>query len=150
MVASDPWRLSDDIMWSVTLCGGWIGTPGMLDSPPSGPCRKLLPALGIRRSLFVSDAFRQQHGHLWVVLLECMNLFATMRWRLLPDAQSWATARAKAEQMRKPAEVLCLLGAQEAADRRGRSSNHVFAPSPFLSWITRMDTLSGALGLARI
>ena len=73
-----------------------------------------------------------------------------MRWRLLPDAQSWATARAKAEQMRKPAEVLCLLGAQEAADRRGRSSNHVFAPSPFLSWITRMDTLSGALGLARI
>ena len=131
-------------MWAASLLGMWIGTADVLKSPPSGPCRRLRPALSTRRQVYVSDAFQTEHAQLWVLLLECLKKQRKHRWTLLLSADDWAHAKAHVDS----AQVLALLSATEFAAMR--APRHVFGPAQFLEFVTHDDVEAGAIGLGNM
>ena len=150
-VTSDPWRPpGDDCM----LCcaawrGAWIGTPALLDEPPSGPCRKLKAAMSTPRRLFTTNSFRNDHARQWVCTLELSVTAHNHQWHVLESNEAWAAAKARAIKAKTSAGVLCIVSAAEAPSNANKSQ-HIFGFAGFVEFITRSDEGLGALGIANL
>ena len=109
LCTTSPWSLPDNVLLTAALLGMWVGTPGMLSSPPTGPCRKLRSALLTKRIVYVSDDFRAEHADLWVVVLECLSICPKNRWSLCLSAAEWATSKAEAGRRGHSAQAAALV-----------------------------------------
>ena len=129
--------------------GAWIGTPALLDEPPSGPCRKLKAAMSTPRRLFTTNSFRNDHARQWVCTLELLVAARNHQRRALESNEAWAAAKARAIKAKTSAGVLCIVSAAEAPSNANKSQ-HIFGFAGFVEFITRSDEGLGALGIANL
>ena len=147
-VTPDPWHPRDEcLLLCAALCGGWIGTPSLLNKVPAGPCRKCKPAAFTKRLVYVSDAFQTQHCRMWLCILEKLAGMPAHKWKFLGTKEAWAAAKAQAVRRGHSAEVLCLVSAQESVHQHSES-DHIFGPVAFLKFILQDQDGVGALGIA--
>ena len=129
----------------VNLCavmrGTWIISPEVLLGRP-GPSVKYKSALVTKRVLWSTPAFRQNFRAEWLLILEVLSANSN-RWTVLGSAHEWALARNIAEDKKRPAEVITLIGPGEGDPQL----KHMFLPADCVAFLANTDPLKGSIGL---
>jgi hypothetical protein len=114
-VTGTPWNpVQSIITWAAVLSGAWVITPACFVGKP-GASVKYKPSIFLKRRVWASESFKSNYRQHWIVLLEILKAYPTVHsWKMLLDADQWATARAHAERTKRKAEVIALVGPGEA------------------------------------
>ena len=146
-VSHNPWEPGNPLMtWAASLRGAWVISPECLMCG-RGASLKYRPAIFIKRHVFVSDAFQRNHPAHWVLLLETLDAHPGLHsWKLILGPAQWATARAHAEKVKRPTDVLAFLSMDEAqASPDGSGVYNLVDATKFLA--TCIDKSRGSIGL---
>ncbi len=144
-VAANPWQPSEPIVtWAACLIGTWVISPESFVGN-RGPSLKYKAAIFTKRKVWASYTFRTDNPLHWLVMLEVLNAHpSTNQWTLLGSSAAWANARAHAERVKRPTEVLAFVGNGE---RLRLNMPHVFDGSSWKDFLPNIDPTRGSLGL---
>ena len=106
-IVHDPLQCADVIMlWACVLRGGWL-----VNADLQSVCIKLRPAIAVRRRVWLSDRFQQQHPHLLRLLQEACT-WPNSNLTLLPDLHTFVQVKCVASNLKSTA-VSALLASDE-------------------------------------
>lgn len=106
-IVRDPLQCADVLMlWACMLRGGWL-----VSEDVTAVCIKLRPAIAVRRRVWLSDRFQQQHPHL-LRLLQAACTWPNSKLTLLPDQDTFVQVKCVASNLKSPT-VGALLAADE-------------------------------------
>lgn len=140
-ITSNPWQPSTELItWAAVLVGGWVLLPAVFMNRV-GASIKFKKALGVQRTVWVSENARRENPRLWLLLLEIMNL-VDHKWTILLDVHAYCAARVKAETAKRSAMVLSLVTDAESV---ANPLPHIFKPSDFLDFIRDVERSTAGL-----
>jgi len=128
---------------AASLLGAWVVSPAVFLNNP-GPCVKYNCGLGTKRIIWASPGFCRTFPHAWALILELLNVGGRHRWTVLGSVKEWATARAHAEKVGRPTEVLSLVSPAEL----NPILKHTFTLEGLIAFIAKnQDPNKGSIGL---
>ena len=119
--------------------GSWVISPEVFLGKP-GPSVKFVCALQTKRYIWASPNFRSTFANEWRVILEVLSS-DSHRWKILPTAMEWATAKVTADAKKRSAEVVALIGPLD------EHVKHSYLADEFFKFIANTDSLKGSIGL---
>ena len=109
---------------------------------------KYKAAIFTKRTVWVSPAFQQEAPLHWVTLLEVLQAHPGVHsWKLLMGPAQWAVARARAEQVKRPNEVLAIVSSDEA---RAGTSGVWGLEGATTFFANNVDKSRGSIGLLQM
>lgn len=142
-LAHNPWEPVDPLLkWIAVLSGAWVLSPDCFLGRP-GASIKYKPAIFTKRRVWVSPDFQRENPSCWIALLELLQSHPGHSWKLLPTPAAWATARARAETVKRPTEVLAFVSSVEA----GPMTPGTWGLASAIDFLANVDKSRGSIGL---
>ena len=137
-IVRDPLQCADVLMlWACMLRGGWL-----VSEDVTAVCIKLQPAIAVRRRVWLSERFQQQHPHL-LRLLQAACTWPSSKLTLLPDLGAFIQLKLVASNL-KTANVAALVAADELqGDSVMAGVPHCFCVNTFGCLLYRQDVYKG-------
>ena len=137
-IVRDPLQCADVLMlWACMLRGGWL-----VSEDVTAVCIKLQPAIAVRRRVWLSERFQQQHPHL-LRLLQAACTWPSSKLTLLPDLDTFIQVKLVATNL-KTGNVAALVAADELqGDSVMARVPHCFCVNTFGCLLYRQDVYKG-------
>ena len=147
-LAVNPWQpVNPLIKWAAALKGAWVLSPDCFLGK-AGASIKYKSAIFIKRQVWVSAAFQHERPLHWITLLEILQSHPGLHsWKLIHSPAAWATARARAESVKRPTEVLAIVSSGEAHQETPGTLGLGGATDFFAS---NVDKARGSVGLLQM
>ena len=150
MVMTDVASLSQDMDLTLRLVGGLATTPEVICGERRGPTRAYLPAITVKREVWVTDNFCQENADMVRILVHIAHLDHNA-WAILGSADEFELAKAEANNKKCNATVLAIATEAECnavkMTKPAWFSRHVMPFGQFLCFVTRADTTTWHSGV---
>ena len=138
VVAADVARVPESCETVVRLLGGSIVTPEVFLGTRQGPCLTFLPAVTVKREIWLSTKFRAAKPAI-AAIVHRAAMADTSNWAIIASAAEFEVAR---RDTKNKASVLGLADSAEVSLIRSAMpahGKHVFELSDFLSYVSKFD-----------
>ena len=142
VVMPDAGSFSEDVRVCLYLQGGVLTVPDVVHGVRHGPVLAYLPAISIRREIWLSDGFVGSFKALAAVVKHIASR-DNSNWSLLGSAAEFETAKTDAFKKKRNATVLALVTKAERAAIASHTpawlSRHAYTWHNFLAFVARAD-----------
>ena len=138
VVAADVASVPESCEIVVRLLGGSIITPEVFLGTRQGPCLTFLPAVTVKREIWLSTKFRAAKPAI-AAIVDRAAMADTSKWAIIASAAEFEAAR---RDTKNNASVLGLADSAEVSLIRSAMpahGKHVFELSHFLSYVSKFD-----------
>lgn len=128
------------------LRGAWVLRPDWVTTDTyDGPALKFNAAVSIKRSVWISPAFKVEQQALADLVCECARS-AGSKWTVVADVEEWVHKKQHAARARQPASVVALVATRERDVYTG--VDHVFGADQFFKFVAVLDQERSTLGIS--
>ena len=150
LVVPDVAALTPDLEACLYLQGGVATVPGVVNGEQRGPTRAYLPAVAVRRELWLSDAWCHGFSELATIVRHIGNLDGST-WSFIGSAEEFEKVKGDANKKGRNAGVIAVMTQKEsdaiAKHKPAWVSRHAFTWKRFLEFIGRVDMANWRSGL---